>query len=118
MSEVIFDRQWLAGCVLIIVGIAGIYALIKYPKQFLTTALIGFAGLTVLSLIVGIMQEWKYMKIREVGWINNTRKTTEVADYLSNNPEYMRDEFIAQWLEDWWYLQSVQGAIASNPLAR
>jgi len=118
MSDVIFDRQWLAGCVLIIVGTAGIYALVKYPKQFLTTALIGFAGLTVLSLIVGIMQEWKYMKIREVGWINNTRKTTEVADYLSNNPEYMRDEFIAQWLEDWWYLQSVQGAIASNPLAR
>jgi hypothetical protein len=102
MSEVIFDRQWLAGCVLIIVGTAGIYALVKYPKQFLTTALIGFAGLTVLSLIVGIMQEWKYMKIREVGRVEEFMRANELANYLSNNPEYMHDEFIAQWLEDWW----------------
>ena len=47
MSDVIFDKAWFAGCVLIIVGTAGIYALVKYPKQFLTTALIGFAGIVL-----------------------------------------------------------------------
>jgi len=103
MSEVIFDRQWLAGCVLIVVGIAGVYALIKYPKQFLTTALIGLAGLTVLVLVLAGMQEWKYMKIREDNLINESIETGKLANYLSNNPEYMRDEFIVQWLEDWQY---------------
>tara|TARA_R110001592_G_scaffold180661_1_gene423176 strand:+ start:6605 stop:6922 length:318 start_codon:yes stop_codon:yes gene_type:complete len=103
MSDVIFDKAWLVGCVLIVVGIAGIYALIKYPKQFLTTALIGFAGLTALVLILAGMQEWKYMKIRENGWINESIETGKLANYLSNNPEYMRDEFITQWLHDWQY---------------
>ena len=64
-------KAGLAGWVIIIVGIAGIYALFKYPKQFLTTALIGFAGLTVLVLVLSGMQEWKYMKIREDGRLND-----------------------------------------------
>jgi len=101
MSEVIFDRQWLAGCVLIVVGIAGVYALIKYPKQFLTTALIGFAGIATLVLVLAGMQEWKYMKLRELTLSNRYFESLELAEYLSNNPEYMRDEFIVQWLRDW-----------------
>ena len=101
MSNAIFDKAWLAGCVFIVVGIAGIYALIKYPKQFLTTALIGLAGLTALVLLLAGMQEWKYMKIREDKWINESINTGKLADYLSNNPEYMSDEFIVQWLRNW-----------------
>lgn len=103
MSEVIFDKAWFAGCVLIVVGIAGIYALVNYPKTFLTTALIGFAGLTALVLVLAGMQEWKYMKIREDNLINESIETGKLANYLSNNPEYMRDEFIVQWLRDWQY---------------
>jgi len=103
MSDVIFDKSWFAGCVLIIVGTAGIYALVKYPKQFLTTALIGFAGITTLVLVLAGIQEWKYLKIRETNWINESIETGKLADYLSNNPDYLRDEFIMQWLRDWQY---------------
>ena len=103
MSEVIFDKAWLAGCVLIVVGIVGIYALFNYPKTVLTTVLIGLAGLTALVLVLAGMQEWKYMKIREDNLINESIETGKLANYLSNNPEYMRDEFIVQWLRDWQY---------------
>lgn len=103
MSEVIFDKAWLAGCVFIVVGIVGIYALFNYPKTVLTTVLIGLAGLTALVLVLAGMQEWKYMKIREDNLINESIETGKLANYLSNNPEYMRDEFIVQWLRDWQY---------------
>ena len=43
------------------------------------------------------------MKIREDNLINESIETGKLANYLYNNPEYMRDEFIVQWLEDWQY---------------
>ena len=94
-------KAGLAGWVIIIVGIAGIYALVKYPKQFLTTALIGFGGLMAVVLVLAGMQEWKYMKIREETLANRYFESLELAEYLSNNPKYMSDEFIVQWLRDW-----------------
>ena len=50
-------KAGLAGWVLIIVGIAGVYALFKYPKQVLTASLIGFVSLTALVLVLAGIQE-------------------------------------------------------------
>ena len=95
-------KAGLAGWVLIIVGIAGVYALFKYPKQVLTASLIGFASLTALVLVLAGIQELKDMKRREEKFVTQYFETVELVDYLSNNPAYMDDEFITQWLRDWY----------------
>ena len=46
-------KAGLAGWVLIIVGIAGVYALFKYPKQVLTASLIGFCQSNGISFGFG-----------------------------------------------------------------
>ena len=95
-------KQALAGWVVIAIGLGTVYAFIKYPKQVLTASLIGFASLTALVLVLAGIQEWKHMKIREDKWVAQYFETVELVDYLSNNPNYMTDEFISQWMRRWY----------------
>ena len=95
-------KAGLAGWVLIVVGIAGVYALFKYPKQVLTASLIGFVSLTALVLVLAGIQEWKHMKSREEKFVTQYFETVELVDYLSNNPKYMSDDFISQWMRRWY----------------
>lgn len=95
-------KAGLAGWVVIIVGVAGIYALVKNPQQFMKMTLIGFASIMAVVLVLAGVQEWKYMKIREDNLVNESIEAGKLADYLSNNPKYMNDEFIVQWLRDWY----------------
>ena len=38
------------------------------------------------------------MKIREEKSVTQYFQTLELVDYLSNNPKYMSDDFISQWM--------------------
>lgn len=95
-------KQGLLGWVIIAVGFGTVYAFIKYPTQVLKGIAISGMMALILVTILAARQERKYLEIREDKFATRYLEAVELAEYLSNRPDYMSDDFIKQWLHQWY----------------
>jgi len=95
-------KQGLLGWVIIAVGFGTVYALIKYPTQVLKGIAISGMMVLILVTILAARQERKYLEIREDKLATRYLEAVELAEYLSNSPAYKSDDFIKQWLRQWY----------------